>query len=149
MNKQEVKELLDRLDEAREFMSGAEYQHMKETIDDTCEFLNRFNSLAELVKHIKEMEKRVYVIKEYLTVDEVARYLQVSKATVYRIKSNKEVTYFKPNGKTIFIRRAELENWIGRNAYLSNSELERQANLLSYQLEKDRSIPEYKKGGFR
>ena len=35
MNKQEVKELLDRLDEAREFMSGAEYQHMKETIDET------------------------------------------------------------------------------------------------------------------
>ena len=130
-------------------MSGAEYQHMKETIDETCEFLNRFNSLAELVKHIKEMEKRVYVIKEYLTVDEVARYLQVSKATVYRITSNKEVTYFKPNGKTIFIQRRELENWIGRNAYLSNSELERQANLLSYQLEKDRSIPEYKKGGFR
>lgn len=138
MNKRDLADMLDRFEEAKAYLKSREYNEFRESIDEVCDFFKKFDSITEVVRHVRDMERRVYVVKEYLTIDEVAQYLQVSKATVYKITSNKEVTYFKPNGKTIFIRREELERWIGKNAYLSNSELERQANLLAYQLEKDR-----------
>ena len=45
----------------------------------------------------------------------------------------------KPNGKTIFIRRADLEEWISQTPILSNDEMKRRADYICSQLEKDRN----------
>lgn len=150
MNRKETAILLDRIDDARNFLKSEEFQAIQHQVDDIHKFLERFGTLEEIIIHVKELEKRVYIIKEYLTIDEVAKYLQVSKNTVYRLTSAKEITFFKPNGKTIFINRTDLEKWIGKTPYLSNSDLERQADLLAYQMEKDRVRDrdgKFKKGG--
>lgn len=46
----------------------------------------------------------------------------------------KELTVYKPNGKNIFILRDDLNQWIKRNPSFSNSEIERQANIIAYAL---------------
>lgn len=152
MNRKETRMLLERIEEARCFLNSEELQSIKQHVSEVLAFLERFGTLEEIIIHVKELEKRVYIVKEYLTIDEVAKYLQVSKNTVYRLTSAKDITFFKPNGKTIFIHRKDLEDWIGKTPYLSNADLERQAGLLAYQMEKDRTRDhdgKFKKGGKR
>lgn len=138
MNRKETTLLLERIEAAQNFLKSDDFQTIQQHIMDIQGFFERFGTLEEIILHVKELEKRVYIIKEYLTIDEVAKYLQVSKNTVYRLTSAKDITFFKPNGKTIFINRKDLEEWIGKTPYLSNAALERQAGLLAYQMEKDR-----------
>ena len=80
------------------------------------------------------MEKIAYTAKDFLNIDEVAAYLQVSKGYVYKLTMLKELTVYKPNGKNIFILRDDLNQWIKRNPSFSNSEIERQANIIAYAL---------------
>ncbi len=149
MNKKDLTEFLDRIEAARNFVEGPEYHLLRKQSLETCKFFERFGSINDIIEHVRMLEERVYIIKEFLTLDEVAMYLQVSKHTVYKLTSANEITFYKPNGKTIFVRRTDLEEWIGRTPYRSNYELQRQADLLAYQMEKDhkRSEDSKKKGG--
>ena len=87
--------------------------------------------------------------KDFLSIDEVAAYLQVSKSYVYKLTSSRELTVYKPNGKNIFILRNDLNEWIKRNPCLSNEEIEKQANIMAYLLDKDNKQKQIKKGGKR
>lgn len=151
MNKKELNEYLERIEAAKAFVESPEYNTFHQEVVDTCRFLERFGTMADVINHVRTLEERVYIIKEYLTLDEVAMYLQVSKHTVYKLTSANDITFYKPNGKMIFVKRKDLEEWIGRTPYRSNYELQRQADLLAYQLEKDRNNPSNikKRGGAR
>ena len=91
------------------------------------------------------MEEVAYTAKEFLTIDEVAYYLQVSKSYVYKLTASREFTVYKPNGKTIFVRRDDLTEWIRRNPCVSGREIESRANLLAYRLEQQQKPRTFKK----
>lgn len=97
--------------------------------------LKRFGSLSELLSHLENVEKIAYLAKDFLSIDEVAAYLQVSKSYVYKLTMQKEFTVYKPNGKNIFILRDDVNQWVKRNPSFSNQEIERQANIIAYALE--------------
>ncbi|MEZ4885231.1 MAG: helix-turn-helix domain-containing protein [Chitinophagales bacterium] len=50
-------------------------------------------------------------IKHILNANEAARFLQISKHTLYRMTSNNEVPFFK-RGKKLYFKRSELLKWI-------------------------------------
>ena len=95
------------------------------------------------------VERIAYMAKDFLSIDEVAAYLQVSKRYVYKLTSSRELTVYKPNGKNSFILRNDLNEWIKRNPCLSNEEIEKQANIMAYLLDKDNKQKQIKKGGKR
>lgn len=64
-------------------------------------------------------------------IDEAAKYLNISKGHMYRLTSNRDISYTKPNGKNIFFERKELDEWKRRNPVLSQRELERQAAIMT------------------
>ncbi len=113
MNKKEFVPYLERIEAARDLVEGPEFKALQQKSEDICRFFERFGSMAEIIEHVRSLEERLYVIKEYLTLDEVAMYLQVSKHTVYKLTSANEITFYKPNGKMIFVHRKDLEDWIG------------------------------------
>lgn len=93
--------------------------------------------MDELLSHLERVEKIAFAAKDFLNIDEAAEYLQVSKSYVYKLTALREFTVYKPNGKNIFILRDDLNAWIKRNPYLSNKEIEEQANLIAYQLKQN------------
>ena len=65
--------------------------------------------------------------KAVLTVDEAARYMGISKSTLYKMMMRHEVPYSKPNGKVCFFDRLELEAWLMSNRVATSDELQDRA----------------------
>ena len=65
--------------------------------------------------------------KAVLTVDEAARYMGISKSTLYKMMMRHEVPYSKPNGKVCFFDRLELEAWLMGNRIATADELQDRA----------------------
>lgn len=61
--------------------------------------------------------------KAVLTVDEAAKYMGVSRSTLYKMTMRREIPFSKPNGKLIFINRAELEAWLMSNRVATADEI--------------------------
>lgn len=135
MNKKEIDIILSRIERLSVFLEGNTLEGFQKEILRVEKYLQRFGMLDELLAHLKAVEKIAYAAKDFLNIDEVAAYLQVSKSFVYKLTSTKELTVYKPNGKNIFILRDDLNDWIKRNPCLSYDEIEKQANVLSYRLE--------------
>ena len=134
MNRKEIDLLLSRIEGLKSFLENNSLDNFQQEILNVENYLKRFGSLAELLSHLENVEKIAYVAKDFLNIDEVAAYLQVSKGYVYKLTMQKELTVYKPNGKNIFILRDDLNRWIKRTPCFSNTEIERQANVIAYTL---------------
>ena len=145
MNRKEIDLLLSRIEGLQACLENNSLECFQKEILRVDNYLKRFGSLDELLSHLKRVEEIAYAAKEFLTIDEVAYYLQVSKSYVYKLTASREFTVYKPNGKTIFVRRDDLNEWIKRNPCVSGREIEGQANLLTYKLEQEQKQRTFKK----
>ena len=103
--------LLDRLEAAKKVLEKSEdIESTIEKLNNLEYFLRRFGTLKDLATHMLFIERKMYILKEYLTVTEAADYLNLSPSLVYRLTSKHELPIYKPNGKTIFIRRDDLND---------------------------------------
>ncbi len=62
--------------------------------------------------------------KEVLTSDEAAQYMGISKSYLYKLTMRKEIPHFKPMGKVCYFNRLELQQWLQRNRYETQEELD-------------------------
>lgn len=92
-------------------------------VADIKNFLSRFDSLEVLINHMKVLERQAYMLKDYFTVEEAALYLGMSKSQIYKMTSQKEITVYKPHGKNVYMKREEINEWIGRSKILSSYDL--------------------------
>lgn len=61
--------------------------------------------------------------KAVLTVSECAKYMGISRSTLYKMMMRREIPYSKPNGKVCFFSRAELEAWLMSNRVATSDEI--------------------------
>ena len=70
--------------------------------------------------------------KEVLTSDEAARYLGVSKSSLYKWTMGRQIPHFKsPTGKMCFFNRKEIEAWMQSQRVATDDELEQQAQSIA------------------
>lgn len=62
-------------------------------------------------------------LKEFMTVEEMADYLGLSKSAIYKITGKKEIPYYNPGGKKIYFKRTEVNTWIESGRVASDSEV--------------------------
>ncbi len=146
MKRKEIDLLLSRIEGLKSFLENNPLEDFQQEVLRVENYLKRFGTLDELLSHLGQVEKIAYAAKDFLSIDEVAAYLQVSKSYVYKLTSMKELTIYKPNGKNIFILRDDLHEWIKRNPCLSNSEIEKRANILAYTLGQENKYKSSHKG---
>lgn len=68
--------------------------------------------VQQIKERIKLMEYKFFLKKRYLTIKEVSDYTGYTESTIYHLTAGKKIRYHKPNGKTILIKRKDLEKWI-------------------------------------
>lgn len=82
----------------------------------------------EIKKDLEEIKKyAMMAAKNMLNIDDVAFMLGVSKSCVYKLTCNKEIPYYKPNGKFVYFDRQEVEAWMKQNRQSTNTEIEQLA----------------------
>jgi len=78
--------------------------------------------LDKLIK-IEATKENPITNKKILDFDESASYLGVSKSTLYKLSSQRKIPHNKPNGKKLYFKLLDLDNWLEKNSVCSNDEL--------------------------
>lgn len=65
--------------------------------------------------------------KEIFTVDDVVNYTGFSKSYVYKLVHNNILPYSKPNNRTLFFTKTEIDEWLLQNKSKSVSQIEKEA----------------------
>ncbi len=65
--------------------------------------------------------------KEILNFNDAAIFLDFSKSYLYKLTFSRQIPHYKPNGKKLYFKRADLETWLLRNRVKTDSELQLQA----------------------
>jgi excisionase family DNA binding protein len=68
------------------------------------------------------------VLKEMLTTDEAALYMGVSKSWLYKMTMQGELPTYRPGGKRLYLKRSEINDWMGSQRSSSKAEIENLAN---------------------
>ncbi len=72
----------------------------------------------------KILEQSKLQNKEFLTLEEGANYLSISKSHLYKLTSRNEIPFYQPTGKKIYFKRAEIDEWIFNSKVESVSDIE-------------------------
>lgn len=65
--------------------------------------------------------------KQIFTVDDVVNYTGFSKSYVYKLVHHNILPYSKPNNRTLFFVKSELDEWMLQNKSKSISQIEKEA----------------------
>jgi|TARA_B100000085_G_scaffold269279_1_gene280557 excisionase family DNA binding protein len=62
--------------------------------------------------------------KNILTVDDLIDYTGYSQKQIYKLTSTRAIPHYKPNGRKLFFKRNEVDNWITQGRIKPMSELD-------------------------
>ena len=65
--------------------------------------------------------------KNILTADEAATMLDMKVSMIYSLTSKHKIPFYKPNGKKIFFKKDELEQWVLSSRVSTDDELQQKA----------------------
>jgi excisionase family DNA binding protein len=68
--------------------------------------------------------------KEMLTVQEAMAYTGYTRSYLYKLFAWKELSYSKPTGGRVFVKRTELDRFMARNEYKSNKAVTKTAEAI-------------------
>ena len=75
----------------------------------------------------KKLAEDVFFLKPVLTFEEACRYTGLSKSWMYKLTHRGDIPHYKPDGKRIYFRTQEIEQWLLRNKISSNEEIRSKA----------------------
>jgi len=82
------------------------------------DILNKLDKIVELLESQKLVQKTV------LNFNEACIYLDVSLSHLYKLTSARQIPHFCPQGKKLYFKREELDQWLQRNRQNTLQEIE-------------------------
>lgn len=73
------------------------------------------NSNPLLLEIIQILKKHSFCNKEFFSFQEACDYLDLSPSFLYKMTSQRRIAFYVPNGKKIYFRKLELDNWLSKN----------------------------------
>ena len=84
-----------------------------------------------ILEKLEKLEQRIgeqnLLMKEVLNFNDACNYLDISASHLYKMTSQKLIPHFCPQGKKLYFKRAELDEWLLRNRQDSTDEIETMA----------------------
>ena len=81
-------------------------------------------SMQSIEERLTNLERINQGAKTILTLEEVAKYTNYSKSYIYKLTSRREIPCYKPNGKQLYFKRTEIDEWLLSNRKMTNKEIE-------------------------
>ncbi|MCU0238543.1 MAG: helix-turn-helix domain-containing protein [Pyrinomonadaceae bacterium] len=77
--------------------------------------------LNQIEQHLQE---QTLLKKDILNLEEASSYLDISSSHLYKLTSQKKIPHFCPQGKKLYFRREELNEWLLSNRQTTTAEIE-------------------------
>lgn len=84
--------------------------------------------LDKLTEIANKLDEQNLLQKTVLNFNEACKYLDVSPSHLYKLTSTKQIPHFCPQGKKLYFKREELDNWLQRNRQSASDEIEQTAS---------------------
>lgn len=89
------------------------------------------SNLEQIEKLNHLLKEQNLLKKEILNANEASLYLGISKSNLYKKTSELKIPHYKPEGKIIYFKRSELDEWMLRNRQSTVNEISNKAaNLM-------------------
>ena len=98
--------------------------------------MTNLESMQSIEERLTNLERINQGAKTILTLEEVAKYTNYSKSYIYKLTSRREIPCYKPNGKQLYFKRTEIEEWLLTNRKMTNKEIESEVATKSVLLQK-------------
>ena len=96
-------------------------------------------TLETILNELRDTKKIVYDfisnannqnndIENFLNTNEASLYLDISKSYLYKLTMEKTLNFYKPNGKKIYFKKIDLDNYLNSKKSKSINDLELEAN---------------------
>jgi len=80
--------------------------------------------IQKLDKIVELLESQKLIQKTVLNFNEACTYLDVSPSHLYKLTSARQIPHFCPQGKKLYFKREELDQWLQRNRQNTLQEIE-------------------------
>ncbi|WP_299154252.1 helix-turn-helix domain-containing protein [uncultured Christiangramia sp.] len=82
-----------------------------------------------ILEKLNRLEKLIVgSTKEILTVEDLINYTGYKRSYIYKLVHNNVIPFSKPNGKTLFFEKSEIDTWLLQNKSQSVSQIEDKAH---------------------
>lgn len=98
--------------------------------------MTNLESMQSIEERLTNLERINQEAKTILTLEEVAKYTNYSKSYIYKLTSRREIPCYKPNGKQLYFKRTEIDEWLLTNRKMTNKEIESEVATKSVLLQK-------------
>ena len=95
-------------------------------VETTEQILNK--KIEELTIKIDSIEKLLLTQKNVLNFSEVKLYTNLSESYLYELTSSGGIPCYKPNGKQLYFKKQEIEDWLLSNRKATNIEIDELAS---------------------
>ena len=76
--------------------------------------------------------------KEIYNFNDACTFLDYSKSYLYKLTHSRQIPHYKPNGKMLYFKRSDLEDFLLRNRVKTSDEIEQEA--IDYTMKKKTTI---------
>ena len=87
--------------------------------------------MEQIKKSLGLIVENLYLQKNVLTFEDACKYCGISSSKMYKHTSSNNIPFYKPEGKLIYFKREELDEWLLRNRQSTIEEMQQIASLHS------------------
>ncbi|HAN77065.1 MAG TPA: DNA-binding protein [Bacteroidales bacterium] len=91
---------------------------------------NLISMLIEQKNQLDRLEKLLQTNKEIIGMDELVEYTGLAKSYIYKLTASRDIPHYRPNGKILYFKKSQIDEWMLRNRIKTNAEIEE--NLSDY-----------------
>ena len=86
------------------------------------------NLIVQKLDNIEKMlQKQNLQNKQVLNLEDACKYLDISRSHLYKLTSTKKIPHYCPQGKRLYFKKSELEDWLLRNRSSTSNEIDETA----------------------
>jgi len=88
--------------------------------------LDKLNTIEHLLRNVQKEDKAAVTLPTIFSLDQAAEYVSLSKSAIYKKTSERSIPHFK-QGKKLYFKRSELDNWLTSMKISSKVEIDQAA----------------------
>ncbi len=80
-----------------------------------------------VLEKLKKIEEGLITTKPFLNIEEVSTFTEISKSTIYKLTSTRQIPYYK-KAKNLVFDRIEIEKWLKLDKIVSIEEIDKESD---------------------